>query len=138
MYHQEHYQFQEAEQARRRLQQANQLLIGNATTSNLQSPNLAWDNKTNTLSATNFVGSSAGLTSLNTSNVTLGSLSISRGGIGTPTLTANQILIGNAATSILQSPNLAWNNTTNTLSVSNLQMAGQITGISTLSQTTGQ
>jgi hypothetical protein len=108
---------------------ANQLLIGNAATSILQSPNLTWDNTTNTSSATNFVGSGAGLTSLNTSNVTLGTLTISRGGIGTTTLTANQILIGNATTSILQSPNLAWNNTSNTLSVSNLQMAGQITGV---------
>ncbi len=41
------------------------------------------------------------------------------------------------ATAIFQSPNLAWNNTSNNLSVSNLQMLRQITGISTLSGTTG-
>jgi hypothetical protein len=35
------------------------------------------------------------------SNVLLGTLSISTGGIGTTTSTANQILIGNAAISIL-------------------------------------
>ena len=46
------------------------------------------------------------LSSLNASNLTSGTVSISRGGIGTNTLTANQILIGNAATSILQSSNL--------------------------------
>jgi hypothetical protein len=46
-------------------------------------------------------------------------------------------LVGNGTTSILQSANLAWNNTSNTLSVSNLQMAGQITGVTTLSGTTG-
>jgi hypothetical protein len=63
-----------------------------------------------------FYRSGASLTNLNASNVSLGTLSISRGGIGTTTLTANQILIGNATTSILQSPNLTWNNTSNTLS----------------------
>jgi predicted heme/steroid binding protein len=79
----------------------------------------------------------ASLSNLNASNITSGTLSISRGGIGTTTLTANQILIGNGTTAILQSPNLAWNNISNTLSATNLQMVGQITGISTLSGTTG-
>jgi hypothetical protein len=89
------------------------------------------------VSASTFSGSGAALTNLNASNVSSGTLSISRGGIGTTTLTANRLLIGNAATSILQSANLIWNNTTNTLSATKLQMAGQITGISTLSGTTG-
>ena len=53
------------------------------------------------------------LSTLNASNITSGTLPISRGGIGTATLTANQILIGNAATSILQSANLTCNNTSN-------------------------
>ena len=61
---------------------------------------------------------------LNASNITSGTLSISRGGIGTATLTANQILIGNAATSILQSANLSWNNTSNTLSATNFIGSG--------------
>jgi hypothetical protein len=38
------------------------------------------------------------LTNLNASNITSGTLSISQGGIGTTTLSANQLLIGNAAT----------------------------------------
>jgi len=96
---------------------ANQILIGNDATSILQSPNLTWNNTSNTLSATNFVGSGAGLTNINVSNSNSGTLSISRGGIGTTTLTANQILIGNAATSILQSPNLTWDNTNTRLGV---------------------
>jgi hypothetical protein len=83
-----------------------------------------------TLSATNFVGNGSGLTSLNTSNVTLGTLSISRGGTGASTFTANQILIGNAATSILQSPNLRWNSTSNTLSASNF--VGNSSGLTSL------
>ena len=88
-----------------------------------------------TISATNmtaatFSGSGASLNSLNASNVSSGTLSISRGGIGTTTLTANQILIGNTTTSILQSPNLTWNNTTNTLSASNF--VGNGSGLTSL------
>ena len=109
---------------------SNQILIGNAATSILQSPNLTWNNTNNTLSATNFVGNGSQLTSLNASNVSLGTLAITRGGIGTTTLTSNQILIGNAATSILQSPNLTWNNTTNTLSASNF--VGNGSGLTSL------
>jgi hypothetical protein len=57
----------------------------------------------NTLSATDFVGSGSALPNLNVSNAATGTLSISRGGIGTITLSANQRLIGYAATSFLQS-----------------------------------
>ncbi len=67
--------------------------------------------------------------SLNASNITSGTLSISRGGIGKTTLSANQILIGNAATSILQSANLTWNNTTNTLSATNFVGSNTTTNI---------
>ena len=58
-------------------------------------------------------------------------------GTGAGTFTANQLLIGNGTTSILQSENLIWNNTTNTLSATNLRMSGQITGVTSLSGTTG-
>ena len=64
------------------------------------------------------------LSTLNASNITSGTLSVSRGGIGTTTLTANRILIGNGTTSILQSPNLSWNNTSNTLSATNFVGSG--------------
>ena len=116
---------------------SNQILIGNAATSILQSSNLTWNSTSNTLSASFFVGDGSQLTSLDASNVSSGILSISRGGMGTTTLSSNQILIGNAATSILQSSNLTWNNTSNTLSVSNLQMTGQITVVTTISGSTG-
>ena len=53
--------------------------------------------------------------SLNASNVTSGTLPVSFGGIGSNTLTANQILIGNGSSSILQSNNLSWDNITSTL-----------------------
>ena len=70
------------------------------------------------MSAYLFSGSGASLTNINASNVSSGVLSITRGGIGTTTLSSNQLLIGNSTTSILQSPNLTWDNTTNTLSSS--------------------
>ena len=89
-----------------------------------------------TSSLSNYALTSS-LSTLNASNITSGTLSIARGGIGTTTLSSNQILIGNAATSILQSENLIWNNTTNTLSATNLRMSGQITGVTTVNGTTG-
>ena len=74
----------------------------------------------NTLTATNFIGSGALITNVNASNISSGTLPISRGGTGASTFTANQLLIGNAQTSILQSANLSWNNTTNTFLSTNV------------------
>ena len=76
------------------------------------------------VTANTFSGSGAALTNLNVSSATTGTLSITRGGIGTTTLNSNQILIGNGSTSILQSSNLSWNNTSNTLSASNFSGSG--------------
>jgi len=100
----------------------NQLLIGNGSAALLQSTNLTWDN--NILSATNFQGSGLGLTSLNASNINTGMLTVSRGGIGTTTLTSGQILIGNGSNALLQTVNLSWNNTSNTLSATNFLGSG--------------
>ncbi len=72
---------------------ANQILIGNATTTLLQSANLTWYNASNTLSATNLVGAGSGITALNASNIAFSTLSIARGAIGTTTLPSEQILI---------------------------------------------
>jgi hypothetical protein len=126
----------------------NQILIGNGTTSILQSSNLTWDTSNNALSATNFIGSGAGLTNINVSNSISGTLAISRGGTGATTFTANQILIGNSATSILQSPNLTWDNTNSRLGIGKtnpstlLDVSGNITSLGgtingTLKCTTG-
>ena len=62
--------------------------------------------------------------SLNASNIFTGFFPISRGGIGTTTLTSNQILIGNGTSALLQSSNLSWNNTSSTLSASNFVGSG--------------
>ena len=69
------------------------------------------------VSASTFSGSGASLTNLNVNNAATGTLSITRGGIGTTTLSANQILIGNGTTSILQSPNLIWDNVNSKLGI---------------------
>ncbi len=71
------------------------------------------------MTANTFKDSGDPLTNLNVSNATSGTLSISRGGIGASRLSSNQIIIRNGSTSILQSPNLTWNNKSNTLSASN-------------------
>jgi hypothetical protein len=102
----------------------NQVLIGNGTNSLIQSTNLSWDNISNTLSATNFVGSGAGLTSLNVSNALTGTLTVSRGGIGTTTLTSGQLLIGNDTGALLQSSNLTWDNTNKILSATKFVGSG--------------
>jgi hypothetical protein len=49
---------------------ANQILIGNAAKSILQSANLTWYITSNTLSAVNFVCSGSGITNLNNNNIT--------------------------------------------------------------------
>jgi hypothetical protein len=133
---------------------ANQILIGNTTTSILQSPNLTWNNTTNTLSASNFVGNGSGLTSLNASsiisgtlsvngsglnslnasNVTLGTLSVSRGGIGTTSLINNQVLLGSGTNPINQSSNLLFDTSNNRLGICKaspnytLDVSGNING----------
>ncbi len=103
---------------------SNQILIGNGTSALLQSSNLTWNNTSNTLSASNFVGSGSGLTYINASSISTGILSFSRGGIGSTTLTSNQLFIGNGTSALLRSANLTWNNTSNTLSASNFVGSG--------------
>ncbi len=58
-------------------------------------------------------------TSLNASKSSSGTLTVSRGGVGITTLNTNQVLIDNGSSSFIQSSNLIWNNTTNTLSATN-------------------
>jgi hypothetical protein len=96
--------------------------------------NLKWNKTSTTISATSFVGSGPGLTALNASNVSLGTLSIYIGGTGVASLTV--IKIGNTATSILQSANSTLKNTSNhhdTLTATNLIRSGS--GITNLNIT---
>jgi len=64
---------------------------------------------------------------LNASNVTAGTLSVSFGGTGSTSLTSGQILIGSGTNPLLQTQNLTWNNTNNTLGTTNINVSGKIT-----------
>jgi hypothetical protein len=113
-----------------------QLLVGNGTNTILQTANLSWNNISNTLSATNYIGSGTGITGLNASNITSGILNVAQGGIGTTTLMSNQLLIGNGSSTILQTANLTWDN--NILSATNFVGSGTgLTGINANNITTG-
>jgi hypothetical protein len=105
----------------------NRILIG-GTSAITQSGNLTWDNTNNILTATNFSGNGLRLTNLNASNVSDGTLSVSRGGTGATTFTAGRLLIGNGTSAITEDPELTWNTTTNILNVTGtINSSGLIT-----------
>jgi hypothetical protein len=112
---------------------ANQILIGNTTGALIQSPNLSWDNPSNTLTASNFTGSGSNLTNLNASKINLGTLPVAYGGTGLGTLVAGKLLVGNGTGIVIQSNNLNWDNASNTLSATNF--AGSGTAITNLTAT---
>lgn len=62
-----------------------------------------------------------GLTGLNASNVTTGTLLVSRGGIGTTTLNNNQVLLGNGTNAINQTNNLLFDTSNNRLGICTTQ-----------------
>lgn len=61
-----------------------------------------------TIKATDFTGNGAALSSLNAGNISAGTLVVGRGGIGTATLTANKLLVGNGTSAITQPTELHW------------------------------
>ena len=102
-----------------------QLLYGGITTIE-QSSSLYWNNGAGTLNAAKFKGNGSEITSIDATNVSSGTLSVSRGGtgrnnfnIGGGILIGN--LLGNNQYNIAQSESLKWNN-----SESELQIAGNI------------
>ena len=68
--------------------------------------NASWDNLlsaptfTGTVTATTFSGSGASLTSLNADNISSGTLGVARGGTGSSSLTANNVILGNGTSSV--------------------------------------
>jgi hypothetical protein len=64
-----------------------------------------------------FSGSGADLTNLNSTNISEGTLSVSRGGTGLSTLASGQILIGNDTRNISQTSNLIWDIPNNNLGI---------------------
>jgi hypothetical protein len=112
----------------------NQILIGNGTTDIKQTSNLFWNNSSfclgicssspqytldvyGTIKANYFRGNGNNISNLDFTKITSGILSINNGGIGTSTLTANQILIGNGTDAIKQTNNLYWNSSTSKLGI---------------------
>ena len=112
---------------------ANLILIGDGTNAIKQNPNLYWDSVNNRLGicasspaytldvggdirATNLFGNGSNITNLNATYIT-GVLPVSRGGIGTNTLTSNYILMGDGTNAIKQNSNFVWNNSTNRLGI---------------------
>jgi len=103
---------------------SNQILVGNGTGTVIQSGNLSWDNANSILNATNFIGSGSGLTQLNASKVTLGTLNVAQGGTGINNLNSNQILVGNGTETVLQTANLSWDNANSILNATNFSGIG--------------
>jgi microcystin-dependent protein len=110
------------------------VLVGNGQGAVLQPSSLNWDNingrlgvgKTGpttaidvsgTITANVFAGSASSLNNLNTSNVNTGTLSVSYGGTGAQTLSANKLLVGNGTGAVLQPSSLHWDGTNSRLGV---------------------
>lgn len=94
-----------------------QILVGNNTDPIIQSSNLTWDNSNDIFTASNVAGNGSRLSNLNASNVSDGTLAVTRGGTGASNFTAGRLLIGNDTSAITNNGNLTWNGTTNTLNV---------------------
>ena len=110
-----------------------QLLVGNLTNPITQSGNLTWDNTNNILTSSNIAGNASRLTNLNVSNVTDGTLTVSRGGTGATNFTAGRLLLGNGTTNITENGNLSWDSALNTLTATNIIGSG--TNITNLTAT---
>jgi hypothetical protein len=65
-------------------------------------------------------GENIDISKIHTSNITSGALLVERGGTGLNILQPNQLIVGNGINPPIQSSNLFWNNTTNTLTTSNI------------------
>ena len=64
-----------------------------------------------------ITGDGSGLNQLNASNVSSGTLAVSRGGTGKNILTSGQIMIGDDTDQVLQTSYLTWDNTNNRLGI---------------------
>lgn len=86
-----------------------------------------------------FVGSGGVLTDLNVNNVTYGTLGVAYGGIGTASLAANKLLVGNGTSSLIQPSSLHWDNTNSSLGIGSTQptQALDVSGNATFSGNLG-
>jgi hypothetical protein len=88
--------------------------------------------------APTIFGSGSEITNLNANNITLGTLPVTRGGIGTTALTATQLLVGAGTNPVTSFSGLTWVSGTNTLAATNITGAGSnITNINANNITLG-
>ena len=85
---------------------------------------LTFDNTGNVILGGTISGNGSLLTSINAANITSGTLPVTRGGIGTTTLTATQLLVGNGTNPVTSFSGLTWTSGTNTLAATNITGAG--------------
>ena len=112
-----------------------QLVYGGISTVE-QSSSLYWNNGTGTLNAPKFKGNGSEISSLDATNISAGTLSVSRGGTGRNNFSiGGGILVGNFfgnnQYNIAQTESLLWNNTDRSFEVT-----GNITGQSYVSAAT--
>jgi hypothetical protein len=80
-----------------------------------------------------IIGADAAITTTmgaNSLSILLNTVSVAKGGTGATTLTAGQILVGNGTSPVQQTPTLAFNSGTNTLTVGTATLAGSATDVS--------
>jgi hypothetical protein len=94
---------------------AKRILLGDGTNPINTTSNLVYDTSTNTLLPINIEANGSGLTNLNASNISTGTLAVARGGTGANTLPLNRVLICNNTSSIFSTSLLTWDPTTDTL-----------------------
>jgi hypothetical protein len=88
--------------------------------------------------APTIFGSGSEITNLNANNITLGTLPVTRGGIGATALTATQLLVGDGTNPVTSFSGLTWVSGTNTLVATNITGAGSnITNINANNITLG-
>ena len=93
---------------------------GTGTTSLANLINLDTDTKSILPIAKGGTGKSSFANLINLSSDTNGVLSVAKGGTGLSTLVSGLLIVGNGENLPIQSPNLSWNNDTNTLAATNI------------------
>ena len=105
----------------------NQILIGNYSNAIITSSNFTWNDSTRILNIIGDINASTFYGNVLASNI-LGTVSVINGGTGCNLLPFGQLLIGNNSNAIITTPNLIWNNITNTLNINGKITANNIQG----------
>ena len=103
---------------------AKRILLGDGTNQINTTGNLVYDTSTNTLIPINISANGSKLTNLNSSNISDGTLAVTRGGTGASSFTLGRILIGNGTTNITEDADLTFDTSTNILTATNISGNG--------------